>query len=146
MFGARNRAVRDAFAGNCQAIFLHGQGDFTISVAGVARRQAMLREIVPENVEAGQPHACFAALVLDKGNGCDVAIAGQVIGYCPAYLATLYREWLHEWRLETAQVQCRAIIHTLPSKSGGSGQFAVKLDLEQPFKLTTIQTGPARET
>lgn len=145
LFGARNRAVRDAFAGSCSAIFLHGQGDFAVSVAGVARRQAVLREMVPASVDAGQPYACFAALVLDKGNGCDVVIGGQVIGYCPAYLATRYREWLHEWRLETARVQCRAIVHSPASASGGERQFAVKLDVELPFKLTTIQAGSPHE-
>ncbi len=141
LFGARNRAVRDAFAGSCGAIFLHGQGEFAVSVAGVARHQALLREMVPASVEAGQPFSCLAELILDQGNGCRVAIAGRVIGYCPAYLATRYREWLHEWRLETAQVHCRAIIHTTASRAGEEALFAAKLDIEQPFKLTTIQPG-----
>lgn len=145
LFGVRNRAVRNAFAGNCQAIFLHGQGEFAVSVAGAARHQATIREIVPASVDAGQPFACLAELILDQGSGCSVAIGARVIGYCPAYLATRYREWLHEWRLEAAQVHCRAIIHTTANRSGEEALFAVKLDIEQPFKLTTIQPGPRRD-
>ena len=65
-----------------------------------------------------------------------VAVDGQIIGYCPAFLATQIRLWLKEWRYEDAQLQCAAIITRTLDSSREAMRFAVNLDIDLPFRMS----------
>lgn len=145
LFGPGDRAGSDFAGEGRQAIFLHGRGDYNFDATGVSRHQVELREIAGDgDARAGQELECVAALVVDE-NTTDrrftvaVAIDRRVVGYCPANLATQYREWLHKWGLSDASVFCHAVIVVgrNPSKPG-TNDYTVKLDIEQPFKMTTL--------
>ena len=67
-------------------------------------------------------------------------IEGVHVGYLPSYLSTRYREWLKSWSLCRASVHCRAMFHAERTVIGGGlGEYRVKLDVEVPFRMTTIQ-------
>lgn len=131
------------------AIFLHGRGDFRIDVVGVARHLAELREVVGGRLQVGESRPYVARLILREREAhakeaVAIAIEDRVVGYCPAHLATRYREWLRTWRIEHAVVSCRATITCMQKEPGFEDRYVVRLDLELPFKMTTI-SAPARE-
>lgn len=145
LLGGRWRGKRPVTLPDCDAIFLHGSEHFDIEVVGVARQQAWLRECLPHSLEPEQSHRCVATLVLEgrksfNKNAVSVAINGQPVGYCPAYLATKYREWLHAWRLDHVQVQCRANVECVKSRFEREARYLVKLDFDLPFKMTASKS------
>lgn len=57
----------------------------------------------------------------------------------PNHLSTRYREWLHEWKFSHAIVHCNAaVIGSWDAGEDELRKIAVKLDIELPFKVTTI--------
>lgn len=141
-FGRTKPHVLEADAGT--TIFLHGRDNFSFDVIGTSRHETELVEIAGGGVQPGQDFQCVAALVLSEGKddrrfSVAVSIDRRIVGYFPANLATQYREWLHKWGLTHAGVQCNAIIvvDRNPIRLGAY-DYTVKLDIELPFKMTTL--------
>lgn len=136
--GTRGRTPRRWVAEEGQTLFLHGRADYSFDVVGVAPHHADIIEMLHPGAVGAQRLFCIASLVLCDSKPYErrtvaVAIGGRTVGYCPSHLSTRYREWLERWRFADAQVRCNAVI--LCGERGDSG---VKLDIELPFKLTTI--------
>ncbi|MCJ2177325.1 hypothetical protein [Novosphingobium album (ex Hu et al. 2023)] len=142
--GFSRRPVPDESAAEGLAILLHGSETYALELAGTARRQAGIRSIFREKARSGRRHSCIAVLSRD----CDappgrvsveVYVDGILVGHFPRYLSSLYCEWLDSWNLGRARVHCRAVIQSeWFSAEPGAGECRVKLDLEIPFKMTTI--------
>lgn len=138
----RGRRTEEHAVKDGQALFLHGNGEFGIDVTGVSQHQATLQELFLGNVRAGQSYGCVAGLILGEGQAyhkatVKVSIENRIVGQCPAYFAPKYREWLRKWHLLHSSVQCQAIIVVEQSRTEyGNYSFSVKLDIEQPFKMT----------
>ncbi len=142
--GTRGRTSRRWVAEKGQALFLHGRADYAFEVVGVANHRTDIFEILDRSAIGAQRISCIASLILCDGKPYErrmvaVAIAGRTVGYCPSHLSTRYREWLERWCFADAKVHCNAVIlcgeRAGGEKASGSG---VKLDIELPFKLTTI--------
>lgn len=136
--GTRGRTPRRWVAEKGQTLFLHGRADYLVDVVGVAPHRTEIIGILRPGAVEEQRLFCVASLILCDSKPYErkmvaVAIGGRTVGYCPSHLSTRYREWLERWRFADAQVRCNAVI--LCGERGGSG---VKLDIEIPFKLTTI--------
>jgi hypothetical protein len=141
--GLRDRTAEAIDQLTDAALFLHGRGEFLFDVSGAGRHQAALRDIVSARTLARQRQACMAALLLDDGNSGDrgavaVRIEGRLVGHLPGYLATQYREWLRNWRLAGSDVRCRGVIINWNGGEGSVARYNAKLDLELPFKMTTV--------
>lgn len=139
LFRFGNRASQQRQAGeSCQSIFLLGNRTYEVEVAGTARFQEVLREITPAGLARGCSFPVTATLSLDRiwageSHLIDIAIGDEVIGYCPSYLATRYREWLDDWGLEQAEVQCDA---SVVKKQCRDETLAVFLDIDPQFRMT----------
>ncbi len=126
-----------------EAILLHGEANFSFDVMGVLRHQAQLHGVYQGLPRSGDRQEHIATLSVESGRPNErgavaVSIAGQTVGYCSAYLATQYREWLQRWRLSDAAGRCLAVIVAGPDMNqDGTVQLSVKLDIELPFKMTT---------
>ena len=136
-FGARARRQRQA-GESCQSIFLLGNRTYEVEVAGTARFQDVLRGLTPGGLVRGCSFPVTATLSLesiwaDESHLIDIAIGEEVVGYCPSYLATRYREWLNDWGLEQAEVQCDA---TVVKKQCRDETLAVFLDIDPQFRMT----------
>jgi len=72
-----------------------------------------------------------------------VRIDGSLIGYMPDYLSAPFLAWLKSWNLVRAQFYCLAVIETdEKGNDQGRGGYRVKLDIEIPFKMTTMPPQP----
>lgn len=135
---------RSGLNGVGMRLFLHGRADFSFDVVGVARHRTALREIAARWHWIARRHECVATLILVPGkayekNRVAVEIGGVMVGYCPSYLATRFREWMQHWQFSDALVRCRAIFTS--EGTGPDGELArvrVKLDIELPFKVTRL--------
>ena len=142
--GFGRKPVPDESASDGLSILLHGRETYALELAGTARRQAEIRSITGGKGPAGRRYACIAVLScdLDAPPGTmnvEVRIDGVLVGHFPRYLSSLYREWLESWNLRRARVLCRAVIQSeWFSAEPGAGECRVKLDIEIPFKMTTI--------
>ncbi len=130
-------------AGPAEAILLHGEASFPFDVMGVLRHQAQLHAVYQGLARSGERQEHIATLSIEgerpnERGAVAVSIAGQTVGYCTAYLATQYREWLQRWQLSNAAGRCLAVIVAGPDMNeDGTVQLSVKLDIELPFKMTT---------
>ena len=141
----RNRDLQPARrAGADLCLFLHGRGSYAFDMIGAARFEDDLRAIALATVGRGDRKACTASLVCREGtplerNTVAVEIAGRMVGYCPSYLAAHYQEWLEKWNFAAARVQCNAVIVGRWNDAEGTlSAPRVKLDVELPFKATTL--------
>jgi hypothetical protein len=143
--GSRTRPNESASEG--LKVLLHGRDDYPLELVGTSRRRAEIHEMVGESVRALRDRRCVAVLAIEQdkaghagGTQVGVFVEGRLVGYLPRYLSTQYREWLHAWNLSRASVHCRALIQ---SDWNGAGpcpaEYRVKLDVEKPFRMTTIQ-------
>lgn len=136
--GTKSRTAPRWVADKGQILFLHGRADYPFEVLGVVEHRAEISDILDRNAPGARQLSCIASLILCDSKPYErkkvaVAIGGRTVGYCPSHLSTRYREWLERWRFADAHVRCNALV--LGGERGGSG---VKLDIELPFKLTTI--------
>lgn len=142
--GFRRKPVPDESASDGLSILLHGRETYALELAGTARRQVEIRSIAGGKGPAGRRHTCIAVLSCDPDEPPDrmnveVHVDGVLVGHFPRYLSSLYREWLESWNLRNARVHCRAVIQSERfSADPGAGECRVKLDIEIPFKMTTI--------
>jgi hypothetical protein len=126
------------------ALLLHGRADFSFDIVGLARHHADLRDFAMARSWTDHRHDCVATLILTDGkayekNRVAVEIDGVMVGYCPSYLATKFREWTQRWRFAGALVRCRAVIVREGAGPGGEPvRLRVKLDIELPFKVTRL--------
>ncbi|WP_157081229.1 hypothetical protein [Novosphingobium naphthalenivorans] len=134
----------DESASEGLTILLHGRETYALELAGTSRRQADIRTILGRRASAGRRHTCIAVLSRDEDAPpgrmrVAVHVDGIPVGHFPQYLSGLYCEWLDSWNLGRARVHCRAAIQAeWFSAEPGAGECRVKLDLEIPFKMTTI--------
>jgi len=125
-------------------LFLHGRGDFPFDAVALPRHRADLRVLAATRRWTGPRYDCAATLILTDGkayekNRVAVEIDGVMIGYCPSYLATRFREWMQRWHFLQAHVQCKAIIvREGVGTDGEPARLRVKLDIELPFKVTRL--------
>jgi hypothetical protein len=144
LHGRKHRHAPGAPAGPDLGLFLHGRGDYAFDVIGAAPFGASLRDIASAGAWTGERQGCIASLVCRGGtplerNTVAIEIAGRTVGYCPSYLAAQYREWLEKWHFSAASAQCNAIIIGRRSQAEGPPSVhGVKLDIELPFKVTTL--------
>lgn len=142
--GFGRRPELDESASEGLTLLLHGRETYTLELVGTSRRQAEIRSIIGERGLEGRRHACMAVLSrgLDAGASrlnVEVHVDGVLIGHFPRYLSSLYCEWLDVWKLGRARVHCRALIQSeWASVDPVAAEHRVKLDLEIPFKMTTI--------
>lgn len=140
-----SRPVPDESASEGLSLLLHGRENYALEVVGSARRQAEIRAIATGKIQAGRRQKRLAALSLgqDERTGVTkvgVFMEGAMIGYFPRYLTTQYCEWLRAWNLSRANVHCHALIlRDGNGAEGRAGEYRVKLDIEIPFKMTTLQ-------
>ncbi|MBT2186516.1 hypothetical protein [Sphingobium nicotianae] len=146
LLAGRTHRPAAAPAGPGLGLFLHGRRDFAFDVISVGPFEETLRDLAPAGKANGDRQECIAALVCRDGNPLQrntvaIEIGGRTVGYCPSYLATQYREWLEKWCFSAAGVLCNAVIVRPPGLAGGrSSTPSVKLDIELPFKVTTVHT------
>ena len=139
------RPVADESLAEGLIVLLQGQQTFPLELVGTGRRQSEISLIANREGACTQRHHCLAVLSIDPAipaNRPNVAayIEGVHVGYLPSYLSTRYREWLKSWSLCRASVHCRAMLHAERTVIGGGlGEYRVKLDVEVPFRMTTIQ-------
>ncbi|MCW1427974.1 hypothetical protein [Novosphingobium sp. JCM 18896] len=124
-------------------LFLHGRQDYQVELRGVARCQAELDEIVRARPLTRLRQDCIAALLIDYEGGEErhavaVEIEGRRIGHLPRHVASQYREWLQTWRLLASEVRCRGLIVNWSAPEAAGPRYSVRLDLEIPFKMTTL--------
>jgi hypothetical protein len=125
-------------------LLLHGRGDFPFDVVALARQRTDLRAFADGRPWSGHFHECVATLILTEGkayekNRVAVEIDGVMLGYCPSYLATRFREWLQRWHFSDAIVRCKArLVRDGIGADGESLRLRVKLDIELPFKVTRL--------
>ncbi|MCT2401654.1 hypothetical protein [Novosphingobium mangrovi (ex Huang et al. 2023)] len=144
---AGSRAVPDDSASEGLRLLLHGRDDFPLELVRTSRRHSEIHEVAGQSGCPGRDHRCVAVLAIDRersgraGRGdVGVFVDGGLVGYLPGYLSTQYREWLHAWNLSRAVVHCRALIQCdCASSASGPAGYRVKLDVEMPFRMTTIQ-------
>lgn len=147
LFGRGHRLASGTPAGPDLRLFLHGRGDYAFDLIGGAPFEQSLRDVAEGRVWTGERQDCIATLVCRDGtplerNTVAVEIGGRMVGYCPSYLAAQYHEWLEKWRFLDATTQCNAVITGRRSQADGSlSAHGIKLDIELPFKITTIPRG-----
>ncbi|WP_156135433.1 hypothetical protein [Novosphingobium malaysiense] len=126
-------------------VLLQGRQTYPLDLVGTGRRQAEISAILKRRCRSERRHRALAVLTIDPHvapgrPNVAALIEGAPVGYLPGYLATQYREWLKSWSLCRASVHCRALLHMDRVVSGGApGEYRVKLDIEMPFRMTTIQ-------
>jgi hypothetical protein len=123
-------------------LFLHGRGDFLVTVSGVAQCQAGLHDIYAGRAARATRHDCIATLLPDRGDprarsAIALAIAGQGVGYLPRHISTQYDEWLQRWRPVGLPARCRGVIIRLSACDDAGPRYDLRLDLEIPFRMTT---------
>lgn len=145
LLAGRTHRLAATPAGPDLGLFLHGRGDYAFDVIGVGPFEEALRDLATVGKPTGNRQECIAALVCRDGtplqrNTVAIEIGGRTIGYCPSYLATQYREWLEKWRFSATGVLCNAVIVRQPGQAGGRSSVpGVRLDIELPFKATTVR-------
>jgi hypothetical protein len=144
-FASGPRKGRASLNGAGMPLFLHGRGDFSFDVVASARQRTDLRTFAATRHWAtGDRHECVATLILTDGkayekNRVAVEIDGVMVGYCPSYLATQFREWMQRWHFSDAIVRCKArLVRDAVGADGESLRLRVKLDIELPFKVTRL--------
>lgn len=139
------RPVADDSASEGLRLLLHGQESYPLELVGTSRRQAEIRAIAEQKARIDRHHRCMAVLAVDETGpfgkaNVGVFVEGELVGYLPRYFSTQYREWLGAWKLSRANVHCRAIILSACGKAeAGGGEHRVKIDVETPFRMTTLQ-------
>lgn len=125
-------------------LFLHGRADYGHSLIGAAAHGEALRTLAHALTWDGARAVCLARLICRDGsplerNTLAVEIGGWSVGYAPSTLATQYREWLDQWQFGDALVQCNALVLAAgPAPPGPIAIAAIRLDVELPFKVTTL--------
>ena len=134
-----------ASTANQQIIFLHGSDELGVDVLGVSQHQQIIHQaysIVGESA----PGEHLATLILntenlEKNPEINVALNDNIIGRCPAPFSNNYVSWLQKWNLLESTVWCKAIIIRRQNlNKEGEYIYSVRLAIEQPFKMTTLQT------
>lgn len=142
--GLNGRPVPDESASEGLNILLHGRASYPLELVGSSRFQHEIRTAMGATRDAVRRRECVAALILDQAGPAGrtdvgVFIGGAIVGYFPRYLSTRYCEWLNTWDLSRAAVHCHAVIlGDRNNAEQGGGEHRVKLDIEIPFKMTTI--------
>lgn len=150
LFGRRKRSSHNdkpgLAANESLRLFLHGQTNYLVDAVGLSRHLEEIRHLLKSAGAVGARYDCIATLVLSdakphEGHTVAVMVSRRTIGFVPNHLSTRYREWLHEWRFSDAAVHCNAaIIGNWNADKYEPRTIAVKLDIELPFKVTTIHT------
>lgn len=127
---------------------LHGRASFPFEVVETLRFQNELRSIMGVTPANDAARRCIAVLRVERSadkrqKKVGVRIDGSLIGYMPDYLSAQFQTWLKAWKLAHAQLHCLALIEADEAGRGArQSGYRVKLDIEIPFKMTTMSPLP----